>query len=201
MAGPDIGTNSPIEQRMHDILARPEIGPQATLAALRELDLVPPADGYEVRTLEPAELDGVAPAASLVHLDPNTPFKTDGATGRSSVYSTNTIIATGGTETSPAFFRLPSFPDLNPYLYIYFHGRPAGKQFTATLDMQVYSSGGSVRISATNNPIATILSHGATGGARVRVPIIFTTTAEGYGGVFIERVGQTGFDWYAVDLQ
>ena len=49
MTGPDIGTISPIEQRMHDILARPEIGPQATLAALRDLDLVPPADGYEVR--------------------------------------------------------------------------------------------------------------------------------------------------------
>ena len=207
MTEPDIGTISPIEQRMRDILARiAEIGPQATLAALRELDLVPPADGYEVRTLEPADLVGVAPlAAPLVHLDPNTPFKTDGATGRSSVYSTDTYIATGGTATYPAYFRLPSFPELYPYLHIYFHGRPAGKQFTATLDMQVYTSGGSVRISATNNPVDTILFHGATGGARVRVPINLTTNVSspvsGYGGVFIQRVGQTGFDWYGVDLQ
>jgi len=45
----DIGAISPAEQRMRDILSRPEIGPQARLAALREAGLVPPADGYEVR--------------------------------------------------------------------------------------------------------------------------------------------------------
>jgi hypothetical protein len=206
MTASDIGAISPIEQRMLDILARPEIGPQATLAALREAELVPPADGYEVRTLEPADLVAVAapPAPPLVHLDPNAAFKTDGATGRSSVYSTDTYIATGGNATNPSYFRLPSFPEYFPYLHMYFAGRQAGKQFTATLDMQVYSSGGSVQITATNNPFATILSHAATGGARVRVPIILTTNASGpvsgYGGVFIQRIGQTGFDWYGVDL-
>ena len=205
MSASDIGTISPAEQRMLDILARKEIGPQATLAALREAELVPQADGYKVRTLKPADLVGVTPhAAPLVRLDPNTPFKTDGATGRSSVYSTDTYIATGGNATNPSYFRLPSFPEYFPYLHMYFAGRQAGKQFTATLDMQVYSSGGSVQITATNNPIATILSHAATGGARVRVPIILTTNASGpvsgYGGVFIQRIGQTGFDWYGVDL-
>ncbi|MFE3445178.1 hypothetical protein ACFXNW_19280 [Nocardia sp. NPDC059180] len=210
MAELDVGTNIPIEQRMYDILARPGSGPQATLAALRELNLVPPADGFTMRTLEPADfssviaaddLDGVALAAPLVHLDPNTPFKMDGATGRSSVYSTDTSIATGGTATNPAYFRLPSFPESSPYLIIYFHGRQSGKQFTATLDLEVFSSGGSVRISATNNPLAVILSHAATGGARVRVPVNFTTTADGYGSLLIQRIGQTGFDWFGVDLQ
>lgn len=139
---------------MLDILSRPEIGPQATLAALREAELVPPADGYEVRTLEQADLEIgphdpgrlplPIPILPLVHLDPNTPFKTDGATGRSSVYSTDTYIATGGNATNPSYFRLPSFPEYFPYLHMYFAGRQAGKQFTATLDMQVYSSGGAV---------------------------------------------------------
>lgn len=207
MAGPDMGS---IEQRMHDILARPETGPQVTLAALRELDLVPPIDGHKVRNFDPSDfsdlvnptdLDGVTLAAPLVHLDPNTPFMTDGATGRSRLYSTDTGIATGGTAAQPAYFRLPGLPDKYPYLIIYFDGRQGGQQFTATLDLEVYSSGGSVRITATNNPLEMILSYGATNGARVQVPISLTTTADGYATVFVQRIAQTGFDWYGVDLR
>ena len=139
-------------------------------------------------------------APPLVHLDPNTPFKTDGATGRSHLYSSDTSISTGATTAYHPFFRLPSLPQLQPTLMIFFEGRPAGRQFTATLDMRVYSSGGSVQITAIDNLYATIVSHAATGGAPVRVPIFFTTRADGYGALLIVRI-DGGWDWFGVDLQ
>src|SRR5262245_15425912 len=124
MTASDIGAISPAEQRMLDILSRPEIGPQATMAALREAELVPQADGYEVRTFEQADIEISTTHLSthiqvqtippellhppLVHLDPNTPFMTDGATGRSSIHATDAEVSTGGTYTYPAKYKLPS---------------------------------------------------------------------------------------------
>jgi hypothetical protein len=198
----DMGAISPAEQRMLDILSRPEIGPQATLAALREAALVPPADGYEVRTLHPADLVvdprviELAPAP-LVHLDPRRPFKADG-TNRAGVHATDTEIVTWG---NPSHFKLPSSPQYFPYLNIFFW-RPAqaGQQFTATLDMQVYR--GTVQIKAAYNPLDIRLSRGA----RVPVPITLTlgptgSLGEGFGSVSIQRMGESGFYWYGVDLR
>jgi hypothetical protein len=214
MTASDIGAFSPAERRMLDILSRPEIGPQATLAALREAGLVPPAEGYEVRTLEQADIEigihdplRVHPIPPellhppLVHLDPNTPFKTDGATGRSWIHATDAEITTGGYPTFPAQFKLPRHAQYSPspYLVIVFLGRAAGQQFTATVDMKVYR--GSVQIKATNNPVAMTLSTHA----RVPVKIPLTTVAsgslEGYGSVIIESIGESGFYWYGVDLR
>jgi hypothetical protein len=213
MTASDTGAISPAEQRMLDILSRPEIGPQATLAALREAGLVPSADGYEVRTLEQADLEIgphdpsrlpppiPIPIPPLVHLDPNTPFKTDGATGRSSIYATDAEVTTGGYPAFPARFKLPShaqyFP--SPYLVIVFSGRAAGQQLIATVDMQVYR--GSVQLKATNNPVAmTLPTH-----ARVRVKIPLATYAvggfDGWGSVSIESIGESGFYWYGLDLR
>jgi hypothetical protein len=74
MTASDMDAISPAEQRMLDILSRPEIGPQATLAALREAGLVPPADGCEVRTLEPVDVEMITlvdqPERVLTH-DPS----------------------------------------------------------------------------------------------------------------------------------
>jgi hypothetical protein len=67
MTASDMGAISPAEQRILDILSRPEIGPQATLAALREAALVPPADGNEVRTLGAADVEMI-PIPTPFHL-------------------------------------------------------------------------------------------------------------------------------------
>jgi hypothetical protein len=188
-------TSPPLE-RMRNVFAGPEIASLETLAALRELGLVPPADGHDEQMFVPDK--DFAPAAAITHLDPHTLHRTDGATGVSGVYVAETYIS---TESDPPYLRLPSFPEASPYLIIYFMGRAAAAQFTATLDMQVFSTGGSVRITATNSPAATILSNAATGGARVRVPIFFTTTGDGFASLLIQRIGETGFDWFGVDLQ
>lgn len=179
-----------MHDRLREALADRDTEP---MYVLRELGLLPTED----LTAHDAKTTDVTPAAPIVHIDPQTLHRTDGATGVTGVYVQDTLIS---TESTPPYLRLPSFPEYFPYLIIYFMGRPAGRQFTATLDVQVYSSGGSIRIGATNNPTDTILSHSATGGARVKVPIVFTTTADGFASVILQRIGETGFDWHGVDL-
>jgi hypothetical protein len=216
----DMGAISPAERPILDILSRPEIGPQARLAALREAGLVPPADGYEVRTLELADVEmmpiphvPVVPhAAPLVHLDPNTPVKRGYKSGRSWIQATD---ATFSTKGDPSYIRLPSSPQYDPYLFIFFDDRPVDQQCIATLDMRVYR--GTVRIMATDNlysfgSVEHRVSHEVTGGARVRVTVdvkckgMLTPglgVVAGYGLVHIERTPdnpESGFYWYGVDL-
>jgi hypothetical protein len=140
MTASDMGAISPAEHRIRDILSRPEIGPQARLAALREAGLVPPADGYEVRTLDAADVEmipiphvphvPVVPlAAPLVHLDPNTPVKTVYKAGRSWIQATDCTFSTKG---NPSYIRLPSEPKYDPDLLIFFDDRPVDQKCIAT---------------------------------------------------------------------
>jgi hypothetical protein len=208
---------------MLDILSRPDIGPQARLAALREAGLVPPADGYEVRDLELADVEisrisrisdiPVVPhAAPLVHLDPNTPQKTVYKNGRSWIQAKD---ATFSTKGNPSYIKLPSGPQYDPDLLIFFWDRPVDQQCIATLDMQVYR--GTVSIWATDElhawpQFVRDVSHGITGGARTRVTVDVTCkglpteglgVVAGYGIVWIMRsrdYPESGCYWYGIDL-
>ena len=49
-------------------------------------------------------------------------------------------------QLQPPYLRLPSFPELNPYLIAYLFGFPSGETRNVLVDMQVFSAGGSVRL-------------------------------------------------------
>jgi hypothetical protein len=223
MTASDMGAISPAEHRIRDILSRPEIGPQARLAALREAGLVPPADGYEVRTLDAADVEmipiphvphvPVVPlAAPLVHLDPNTPVKTVYKAGRSWIQATDCTFSTKG---NPSYIRLPSEPKYDPDLLIFFDDRPVDQKCIATLDMRVHR--GTVSIWATDElhtspQFVRDVSHEITGGARTRVtfdvfcqglPEVGRGVVAGHGVVWIMRSPdhpESGCYWYGVDL-
>jgi hypothetical protein len=148
MTASDMGAINPTERSMHDILSRPDIGPQARLAALREAGLEPPADGYEVRdevrdVVRDIELTDVEipripdvtvvpRAAPLVHLSPNTPVKTVYKNGRSWIHARDVTFSTGG---NPSYIKLPSEPQYNPDLVMFFWDRPVDQQCIATLEV------------------------------------------------------------------
>jgi hypothetical protein len=161
------------------------------LATLRELQLLPAADVQEIAA-EGLDFDRGLREAT-VHVDPQRPHQ-DGVTG---LYVAEAYL---NTEASPPYLRLPSFPELSPYLIVYFFGLPSAIQHTALVDMEVFSAGGSVRITATNNPSAVLVTHSGTGGERVTVPVRFTTTSDGFASLLLQRVDQTGFDWFGTDL-
>jgi hypothetical protein len=101
------------------------------------------------------------------------------------------------TEAEPPYLRLPSVPELNPYLIAYLFGFPSGETRNVLVDMQVFSAGGSVRLTATGNPTGVTVGFTSF---PIAVPISLTTTADGFASVFVQRNGQTGFDWHSVDV-
>lgn len=134
-------------------------------------------------------------AAAVAHLDARHPSTTAAVAGaRMGMYVSDCLI---NTEAEPPYLRLPSFPSHNPYLIAYLLGFPPGETRQVLVDLQVFSTGGSIRVTATGNPTAVTVGHTSF---PIAVPISLTTTADGFASVFIQRNGETGFDWYAVDV-
>jgi len=98
---------------------------------------------------------------------------------------------------APGNLRLPSFSSHLPYLIAYLLGFPPGTNRNLLVRMQVFPTGGTVRLTGTGNPTAVTVGFTSF---PVSVPISVTTTASGFASVLVQRNGQTGFDWHAVDV-
>jgi hypothetical protein len=183
-----------LNAQLRDVVARPGTD---VVAALREVELLPAADGQETRVLAAEELafdrESRSPRA---HIDPERPRQTDGSTV-ASLYAGDCHL---NTFVSPAFMRFSRLPDVRPFLILNFEGLAPEERHTAVIDLQVVSAGGSVSIDATNNPATSVVTHENTGGAQVSVPVALTTLAHG-GAVLILQVGeQTECDWFGADI-
>jgi hypothetical protein len=182
----------PLAERLFDMLTQ---SPAEVLTSFHRQGLLPLVFETEVEDFTGPIAD-TAPAGAMLHVDPSHAYVTGDAGAVSSVYATDCNLASG----EGGFLRFPSFPELSPYLIVYFTGVPAGVQRTVLLTMQVYSTGGTVRVTGTNNPNALLVTHAGTGGATITVPIVVTPTAEGFASLLLQRVGETGFDWLGADL-
>lgn len=132
---------------------------------------------------------------AVAHLDPRRPRAEATLAGaRVGMYVSDCYL---DTEAEPPYLRLPSFADHSPFLIAYLLGFPPGETRNALVDLQVFSAGGSVRLTATGNPTGVTVGFTSF---PVAVPIGLTTTAEGFASIFVQRVGETGFDWHAVDV-
>jgi hypothetical protein len=132
---------------------------------------------------------------AVAHLDPRRPRSDATLAGaRMGMYVSDCYL---NTEAEPPYLRLPSFGDHNPYLIAYLLGFPPGETRSALVDLQVFSTGGTIRLTATGNPTGVTVGFTSF---PVAVPISLTTTAEGFASIFVQRIGETGFDWHAVDV-
>jgi hypothetical protein len=100
------------------------------------------------------------------------------------------------TEAKPPYHRLPSFNTHTPYHIVYLLKFPASESRTVQVTLQVYSAG-TVRITGTGSSAA--LTVGQTS-IPITVPVGVKTTSQGFASIFIQRVGATGFDWFAADV-
>ncbi|MGW6129125.1 hypothetical protein ACWFNE_03775 [Cellulomonas sp. NPDC055163] len=100
------------------------------------------------------------------------------------------------TEAQPAYHRLPSFSTHFPYHIVYLLGFPANEAHTVNVTLQVFSAG-TVRITGTGSPAAVVVGQSSI---RLTVPVEVRTTAGGFASVMVQRVGQTGFDWFGADV-
>lgn len=186
-------TDSPGEQ-LRDVVARPGTD---VLVSLRELELLPSDDDQETRSLAAEDLAfDRDPRSALAHIDPQRPHQIAGSTG-ATLYAKGCDLNTFG---SPAFMRFSRLSELVPFLILSFDGLAPGTRHTAVVDLQVVSTGGSITISATNNPARSVVTQQNTGGARVSVPVALTTTPGG-GAVLVVMVdNQTELDWFGADI-
>ena len=91
-------------------------------------------------------------------------------------------------------------PELDPVLLLYFLGHAPSTPHIVFVDMQVLSTEGGVRIVATNNPDALLVTHAGTVGARVSVPVPLTTDLVGDASVLMKLNDQTEVDWFGAEL-
>jgi hypothetical protein len=100
------------------------------------------------------------------------------------------------TEAKPPYHRLPSFNTHSPYHIVYLFKFAASESRTVQVSLQVYSAG-TVRITGTGSSAA--LTVGQTS-VPITVPVGVKTTSQGFASILIQRVGPTGFDWFAADV-
>lgn len=189
--------------RLREILAAPEGGD--VLDQLTRAGLVTTRDGlssYDViaatpdRDLAAVVLDGAVAAATAAigRVDPRQSRATLSGGRTLGMYVQDCLIS---TEASPAYHRLPSFPQYSPYHIVYLMGFGANETHTVNVTLQVYSAGGSVTITTTGSPSAMTLGQSSV---PLTIPVTVRTTAQGFASIFIQRVGATGFDWFAADV-
>jgi hypothetical protein len=184
-----------VREQLGELVARPVTD---VLAALRELRLLPSADDQETRILAAEDLASDRDRRSArAHLEPRAPFQVvEGATG-ASLYASRSDLNTLG---HPSILRLLRSPELHPFLLLYFFGHAPSTPHTVFVDMQVLSTGGGVRITATNNPEELLVTQAGTDGARVSVPVRLTTDPTGDATLMIRLDDQTEFDWFGAEL-
>ncbi len=138
--------------------------------------------------------DSVAPpAAAIGRVDPRKSRAALSGGRILGMYVQDCLI---NTEAEPPYHRLPSFNTHNPYHIVYLFHFAAAESHTVQVSLQVFSAG-TVRITGTGSPAA--LTVGQTS-VPITVPVGVKTTSEGFASIFIQRVGETGFDWFAADV-
>jgi hypothetical protein len=100
------------------------------------------------------------------------------------------------TEAKPPYHRLPSFNTHFPYHIVYLLNFAASESRTVQVSLQVYSAG-TVRITGTGSSAS--LTVGQTS-IPITVPVGVKMTSQGFASILIQRVGATGFDWFAADV-
>jgi hypothetical protein len=186
-------TDSVLEQ-LRELVARPGTD---VLDALRGLRLLPSADDQKTRVIAAEDLASDRDRRSArAHLEPRLPLQVEGATG-ASLYASRSDLNTLGF---PSILRLSRSPELNPFLLLYFFGHAPSTPHTVFVDMQVLSTGGGVRIAATNNPDELLVTQAGTDGARVSVPVPLTTDPTGNATLTMLLDDQTEMNWFGAEL-
>jgi hypothetical protein len=192
-----------VAARLRKILSAPEGGD--VLDQLARAGLVTRHDGLPVQDVIAAmpgrdltavmRDDAVAPAAGAIgRVDPRKSRATLTGGRTLGMYVQDCLIS---TEASPAYHRLPSFSQYSPYHIVYLLGFGPNQTHTVNITIQVYSTGGSVRITTTGNSTAMVLGQSSV---PLTIPVTLKTTAQGFASILIQRVGATGFDWFAADV-
>ena len=135
----------------------------------------------------------------MLRIDATAPHNVVGSTV-AGVYTLYANVNTGLSAPLPPYIRFESFPGapfLPRHLFLFFTGLPPDTQHTVAVDMQVFTTGGIIGITATKSPVEVRVSKSA---APVTVPVAFTTNAEGSSGVHLNPVDETGFDWFGASL-
>jgi hypothetical protein len=179
-----------LREQLRDVVARPGTD---VLESLRELELLPPDDDQETRALAAEDLAFDRDHRSAqARIDPQRPHQIEGST-RATLYAKGCDL---NTTSAPEFMR---FSRLSAFLMLDFVGLAAETRHIAVVDMQVVRPGGSVTIFATRNPARSVVTHENTDGARVSVPVAFTTTSGG--AVLLLTVDdQSEFIWFGADI-
>lgn len=183
-----------VHEQLRELVARPGTD---VLAALRELRLLPSADDQKTRVLAAEDLASDRDRRSArAHLEPRLPLQVEGETG-ASLYASHSDL---NTLIFPSILRFSSSPELNPFLLLHFFGHAPSTPHTVFVDMQVLSTGGGVRITATNNPDELLVTQAGTDGARVSVPMPLTTDPLGNASLMMQLDDQTEFNWFGAEL-
>jgi hypothetical protein len=182
-----------VREQLRELVGRPATD---VVAALRELRLLPSADDQETRVLAAEDFASDRDRRSArAHLEPRLPSQVEGATG-ASLYASRSEL---NTVIFPSILRLLGSPQLHPFLLLYFFGHAPSTPHTVFVDMQVLSTGGSVRIH-TSNPEELLVTQAGTEGARVSVPVPLTTDPLGDAILMLVLDDQTEVDWFGAEL-
>ena len=169
------------------------------LALLRKHKILPSAS--EVREIQFVPDKRIANKLheAVLHIDAAAPHHVVGPTV-AGVYILYANVNTVLSAPLPPYVRFESFPgapSLPRHLFFFFIGLLADTPHTVAVDLQVFTTGGTVAITATNSPVEVLVRKSAT---PVTVPVAFTTNAEGFSGVHLNPVDETGFDWFGASL-
>jgi hypothetical protein len=183
-----------VREQLRELVARPGTD---VLAALRELRLLPSADDQKTRVLAAEDLASDRDRRSArAHLEPRLPLQVEGETG-ASLYASSSDL---NTLIFPSILRFSRSPQVNPFLLLHFFGHAPSTPHTVFVDMQVLSTGGGVRIAATNNPDELLVTRAGTDGERVSVPMPLTTDPLGNASLMMQLDDQTEFNWFGAEL-
>ena len=185
------------QAQLQDITRTPEKGD--VLERLIAAELVSLGRGLPVRDADTDRVtviaDGsVAPVAGAIgRVDPPKSRAVLSGGRVLGMYVQDCLI---NTEAKPPYHRLPSFNTHTPYHIVYLFKFAASESRTVQVSLQVYSAG-TVRITGTGSSAS--LTVGQTS-VPITVPVGVKTTAQGFASILIQRVGATGFDWFAADV-
>jgi hypothetical protein len=183
-----------VREQLRELVARPGTD---VLAALRELRLLPSADDQKTRVVAAEDLASDRDHQSArAHLEPRLPVQVEGSTGASLFASHSSL----DTINFPSILRLSPSPEVTTFLLLYFFGHAPSTPHTVFVDMQVLSTGGGVRIAASNSPDELLVTQAGTDGARVSVPVPLTTDPLGNATLTLLPEDQTKFDWFGAEL-
>jgi hypothetical protein len=183
-------------QQIIETLNKPDTD---VLALLRKQKILPSAS--EVQEIEFVPDEGIADKLreAVLRIDATAPYHAVGSVV-AGLYTLHANVNTVFSAPLPPYVRFERFPGaslLPRHPFLFFTGLPPDTRHTVTIDLQVFTTAGTVRITATKSPFEVLVNKSAT---PVTVPVAFTTNAEGSSSVHLNPVDDTGFDWFGASL-